>query len=84
MTLCPFQPYQAQTAKQMSGIMYAILGLDMDFCTYAVSNGSMELPTIAITRKAEPLLVSPLRSVSASENWVGYMIDIKNDMPIMA
>ena len=59
----------------MSGIMYAILGLDMDFCTYAVSNGSMELPTIAITRKAEPLLVSPLRSVSASENGVGYMID---------
>ena len=39
---------------------------------------------MAITRKAEPLLVwspSPLR---ASENCVGYMMDMKNEMPSMA
>ena len=84
MTLCPFQPYQAQTAKQTMGIRYDMPGLESDFWTYAVSSGSMELPTMAITRKADPLLVSPFRSTSASENWVGYMIDMKNDMPIIA
>ena len=44
--------------------------------------GSMELPTIAITRNADPLLVSPFRSVSASENWVGYMIDMTRVSPV--
>jgi hypothetical protein len=66
-------------------MIYANSWFDVsDTWNLAVSSGSMELPTMAITRNADPLLVSPLRSVSASENWVGYMIDMKNDMPIMA
>ena len=32
-TLCPLQPYHAQTAKQIRGIIYAILGLAIDFWT---------------------------------------------------
>lgn len=50
----------------------------------AVSCGRQALPTIAITRNAEPLLVFWPRSRMASENYVGYIIDIKNDIPSMA